>query len=248
MKKLIVTAIASLFILTGVLVIIPGGVNAASTPINFSFPYQYGTPVVPSNVGAQRQANTMGAGLDGATVGPIGHVGANSLFASNFFIRHSATLTLTVYNGTVSSHTDAVGQTIDLYNATTWREFTAITSSTGGATFPSVWAGWWYIDIVSSSPSSHDGFTNDVYLSSGANTQTFYLPTNNWTIAVNNGGTGVISFTANGGQTGAPVVQGLLVNLWNGTGQTQLLGAATVPSNGTVHFTGVNPAYTTNIV
>ena len=239
--------VTALFLLTALGAVVNAQTANATATQSFNFPYSYGTPQVPSDVGAQTQAVITGAGLNGAVTGPIGHIGSNSSFLSDFFIKHPSTLILTVKNGTVSSNLPAVGQSVSIYNVTSWRKFTGVTNSTGMITFSSLWAGYWYIDIVSSSPSTRDGYTESFPVGPGTSSQTFYLPSNNWTINVNNGGTGTIIYRANGGALGAPVVQGMLVNLWNGTGQTQLLGSTTIPLNGTVRFTNVNPSYTTNI-
>ena len=251
LKRVLSLFIVGLFVFTAFAVIQSGGNQAQALPSassSFTFPYQYGTPTVPSDVGAQ--------GIQGPTV-PLSTLGApSSVLALNQSIPSwwitppaNVTFTVNVYNGTLSSHSAGVGISVSLQNLTNEAsqpvEYTETTGTTGAASF-SIPPGW-YVLTASTTSASYENFVQTIYVSGGSKA-IYMIPSSYGAAAINNGGTGVIwnqwSSDLNMLNPGSNTPQ-LNISLYNNTAPNynKLLGYASSLSNGSVEFTGINDAY-----
>ena len=239
--------IVGLFVFTAFAVIQSGGNQAQALPSalsSFTFPYQYGTPTIPSDVGAQ--------GVQGPTV-PLSTLGApSSVLSLNQSIPSwwttppaNVTFTVNVYNGTLSSHTAGAGISVMLQNLTNQVSHTVATGTSGVASF-SIPPGW-YVLTASTTSTSYENFVQTIYVTGGSKT-VYMIPSSYGVAAINNGGTGVIwvqwSSELDMLQPSTYTPQ-LNVSLYNNTSPNfnELLGHASSLSNGSVEFTGINDAY-----
>ena len=115
-KAILALYITALFILTGFAVLMPVQSASASSAQTFSFPYSYGTPHVPSDVGAQ---GTQGLTVPLSQIGPSGHLGISFPVFHISEITTSATLTVTVYNVSGTTPSAAVNIEVWAYNVST---------------------------------------------------------------------------------------------------------------------------------
>ena len=248
LKRALSLFIVGLFVFTAFAVIQSGGNQAQASPsasTSFTFPYQYGTPTVPSDVGAQ--------GIQGPNV-PLSTLGAPSSVLSlnqsipSWWITPPANVTFTVnvYNGTLSSHTAGVGISVSLENTTTSKVTTELTSASGVASFE-VSPGW-YVIIAGTKSASYENFTQTIFISGGSKT-IYMIPSSYGTVAINNGGTGVIwasydSYLNLISPYGTSYPQ-MNLTLYNNTSPNsgKILGYGSTLSNGTVEFTGINDTY-----
>ena len=246
MKRIAAMMIASLFVLTAFAVLEMPTAMASTPTQDFSFPYSYGQPQVPSDVGAQ--------GIQGPTA-PLSTLGSPS---SVLTLNQSApswwttlpanvTFTVNVYNGTLASHTVGVGISVSLENTTTGNVATELTSASGVASF-AVPPGW-YVITAGTKSTSYENFTQTIFISGGSKT-IYMIPSSYGTVAVNNGGTGVIwasyySFMNLANENPYPYPQ-MNLSLFNNTSPNsgKLLGWGSTLSNGSIEFTGINDAYT----
>ena len=153
-NKILTVFLVGLFILSALTVIDSsfassnGGSHAlASTSTDsFTFPYQYGTPSVPPNVGAQ--------GIQGPTI-PISDIGASGTQGSSLkplnLSDGNLTFSLLLYNGTVSSQSVAVGVSVSLYNYSSNVNLTVKTDLKGYANFTGLRSGPYFLETHPSS-------------------------------------------------------------------------------------------------
>ncbi|MBX8642975.1 MAG: hypothetical protein KIY10_10425 [Thermoplasmata archaeon] len=240
-----------MFVFTAFAVIQSGGGQAQASPSassSFTFPYQYGTPTVPSNVGAQ--------GTQGPTV-PLSSLGAPSNVTALMNTAPSwwnsppsnISFTVTVYNGTLSSHSAGVGILVALYNTTTGATYSSKTNATGIASF-SVPPGWYAVSATTSS-SSYENFVQMIYITGGSKT-IYMIPSSYATVTINNGGTGTIwaAYSSLNDLSQPPKSYPQMnISLYNTTSPNngKLLGWGSTLSNGSVEFEGIDTALSYNI-
>ena len=248
MKRIAAIMIASLFVLTAFAVVEMPAAMASTPTQDFSFPYSYGQPQVPSDVGAQ--------GIQGPTVptadignqqhdGTIGKIGSTLINNTNppmsFFPHISSTLTVQVYNGTYASHVDSVEAIVNVTNITYGTYQQIKTGTTGTATFM-VTEGWYYIQA--SVPSGYINFTESLDIRSVTGSTTIYLlPVSLGSTAVNNGPStsyGTI-YASIGGSVSGYIKGGVEVELANMSSSSHnIIAIATTLQNGTAVFTHVD--------
>ena len=158
---------------------------SSSSPPAVSFPYQYGPPVVPKDVGAQGvqgptvPSSDIGIQVPTSKLGPQTHVGPvnqTSPNATNPWVGvSSSSVSIHVLNGTYGgSSTDAVKVAVDIYNFTTSQKTTIITTTTGWAntTIPE---GRWQVDVYAGNYLDNFNFSQFVTISTTTFTMTVYL-------------------------------------------------------------------------
>jgi hypothetical protein len=241
-------------IATGVFVL--GSGMASAQPSPFSFPYSYGQPAVPSNIGAQgtigptEPASQALPNVGGAQIGTSGPLGPAGLANPAALGNTSARLTLIVKDGNLSSSVGRNGAVAVAENVTTgW----TVSNTTAGAgeTNLTVSQGWWLLKITNSNP-AWVNFTQELYVASSHVTLTrFLLPIAATTHAVSNGAptSNTVTFFAlvnsepfyySQNVTGLPQVPVELLNA--SSGNAVLATSYTLP-NGTAEFTKVNFNY-----
>ncbi|MBX8640919.1 MAG: hypothetical protein KIS29_11340 [Thermoplasmata archaeon] len=259
LKRALSLFIVGLFVFTAFAVIQSGGNQAQASPSassSFTFPYQYGTPTVPSDVGAQGiQGLTVPKSDIGLTV-PQSSVGApstvgepnpNMIGYKGNMPKIPATLNLTVLNGTKSSNTPAIFQTVLLQNITTGIFYPYKTSASGTVSI-STYAGWYWMFVVSSVPSSYVNYTQQVLIPPGSSSRTVYLiPSSYVSSAVDNPSSslGTIYFNVDGTNSYSHTHQTtqITVQLLNDSSGGAYLTSAITGNNGTAIFTHVSTAY-----
>ena len=246
-KRVLSLFIVGLFVFMAFAVIQSGGNQAQASPSavnSFTFPYQYGTPTVPSDVGAQ--------GIQGPTVpssdigyqghpgnaGDVGIIGVNN---SWIFKDIPTTFHVHVFNGTPSSSTPAVKQSVAFQNVSTGKYMSGVTSSTGWVNI-TITAGYWSLRVNASS-STYINFRSYYALdvsSSFDSLNVYLIPSADGTASIGNGGTDTI------------YAEGMLpqvsVELLNESSSGSVLATAQTISNGTAEFTDVSGAYSYDLV
>ena len=253
LKRALSLFIVGLFVFTAFAVIQSGGSQAQASPSgssSFTFPYQYGTPTVPSDVGAQGiqgpNVPLSQIGLDGHSVGYSGHPGpvndSNPFIFSNV---PTVQVSVQVYNGTVSSHTVGVGQSVYLYN-TSLNTFAkgGATNSLGQFVF-NVTEGHWQLGVNETSASSYISFMDLVDPMKASSYSIYLLPVSDSSVSVGNGGIGTIWYSTGPdlGQYNKQGFPNLNVTLENASASDAILKTAVTMSNGSVEFTNVNTTY-----
>lgn len=207
-KKLITLFLASLFILSALAFIDSsftnsnGGSNDFASPQvsanTFTFPYQYGTPTVPSDVGAQGiqgpnvPYSKIGIQVPISNLGPQIHVGPVNETSPNPLNPWPdalvSSVSIHVLNGTYGgSDINAVGAEVDIYNATTSNEISLTTSQYGWANI-TLTEGAWQITVLSVNYNDNFNFSQFVHISSTSYTKIVYLvPTSDNEITISNG-------------------------------------------------------------
>jgi hypothetical protein len=227
-----------------------GGSALAQPSASFAFPYTYGTPVVPSSVGAHSSGPNVPASqigplvpesLDGAQgrLGPVNGTGSPGVFA-----QIGTSLTVQVYNGTARSHVVSGHTTVSLENVTTGNTTTQLTTTAGGNTTFATYEGW-YVLRVTPLGSTFDSFVEQVDPMASHETVTVYcLPVSTDTITIGNGpsptGSLYVTLTPTWNDTGLSEVNVTLLNVSNSGAP---LGTATTQSNGTAVFTSISTAW-----
>ena len=253
-SRILALTITALFIATGFAVLMPIQNASASSTQTFSFPYSYGTPQVPSDVGAQ---GVQGPNVPISDLGPHGIIGAQGHMGP---VNYSGTIpwsdislssvTVTVYNGTPSSKVDAVGVSVGFINATFGNTTLKNTSTSGVATF-SLSEGW-YVLKVNGSSSSWENFTELVNIASSTTSFTVYLlPSSLGTQTINNGLSTATFSSVYVESPDSPFavtpqynkMSQMEVQLLNESSSGAILATGYALSNGTVVFTKVNDAY-----
>ena len=195
LKRALSLFIVGLFVFTAFAVIQSGGNQAQASPSassSFTFPYQYGTPTVPSDVGAQgTQGPTVPQSDIGLTVplsdiGPEGHVGPSYITNwESVLAPPNANFTITVRNGTLSSSVASVGALVSLENITLGAIKTAVTNSTGVAFVNNIKEGRFILSVTLTGTT---GYCSLAVLKNTANSMTVYLlPVSDSTVSVSNG-------------------------------------------------------------
>ena len=242
LKRALSLFIVGLFVFTAFAVIQSAGGQEQASPSavnSFTFPYQYGTPTVPSDIGAQGiQGPTVPSSDIGAygSPGNNGHVGilgeSNSWVLSNIPVSFS----LHVYNGTPTSFSPAINQKVAFQNTTTGQYVSGKTSSSGWFNI-TLSNGFWSLRVNASS-STNDNFRSysTFHVSSSFDTFTVYLiPSSTGSVAVNNGGSDILWVNS--------ILPQMTVELLNESSSGAILATAQTMSNASLSFTGVNPSY-----
>ena len=255
LKRALSLFIVGLFVFTAFAVIQSGGGQAQASPSgssSFTFPYQYGTPTVPSDVGAQGiQGPTVPQSDIGLTVplsdiGPEGHVGPSYITNwESVLAPPNANFTITVRNGTLSSSVASVGALVSLENITLGTIKTAVTNSTGVASINNIKEGRFILSVTLTGTT---GYCSLAVLKNTANSMTVYLlPVSDSTVSVSNGPSA--SDTADIWVTSPPLVtvfnnlREANIELLNASSGNAVLKTAQTMYNGSVEFTNVNTAY-----
>ncbi len=248
-----IALLAVLTLLSTAVVITSSQANsaAAAAQVNgFSFPYRYGQPSVPSNIGAQGiqgpDVPYSALGPQG-TIGTSGHIGPVNYSGPVPWNPVSATVTITAYYGTMSSHSPATGVAVTLLNVTNGNSSSSVTDSSGVSSL-TVPAGWYLLRITAGA-----GYTDFIQMvdivSSGSFTR-YLIPSSYGTASVSNGPSSTQWSTVYMEQPTAPFGTGtyshlpqMEVRLLNASSGNSVLATAYALSNGTAIFTNVNPAY-----
>lgn len=259
--------IGALVLVGMMVVVIPQGIGSSGATIHyhpavdgathvsggFSFPYSYGTPTIPSTIGAEGlQGLTVplsSIGNQNPTPGPTGIVGpVNSPYNPNL-PGTSATLSLTVKNGTTSSSVVAVSQQVAAVNVTTGLWVHGVTSVSGTVSL-AVTAGWWGIEVNASNPADFISFDtySAIHVASPTTSMTIYLlPTSEGVANVGNGppATMTLSIWVTSGLGPQDVIYIENHSAGGGPGGTgaRMTYCVTL-SNRSCEFTNVNTAYT----
>ena len=251
-KRVLSLLIVGLFVFTAFAVIQSGGNQAQASPSassSFTFPYQYGTPTVPSDVGAQGTQGPLvpvsQIGLDGHSVGYQGHVGPVNDTISDWTNIPVVEVTVQVYNGTTASHTTAIGQSVYLFNVTTSTYALGSKTNSGGKAYFNITEGYWQLGVNASS-SAYINFMAQVHLDSTSLYTVYLLPSSYSSAPVGNGGTAGEIWYTTGPFLGLYNTQGfpnINVTLENASSSDAVLKKAITESNGSVEFTSVNTAY-----
>ena len=239
--------VIALMLLSGSMIVMVSNASPSGTA-SFTFPYSYGTPTIPKDVGAQGiQGPTIPLsqiGLDGHSVGYTGHPGpvndSNPFIFSNV---PTVQVSVQVYNGTVSSHVVGADQEVYMYNTTTAIYAKGgLTNSLGKITF-NVTKGYWQLGV--NGTTGFIGFMDLVKPMSASSYSVYLIPTSYSSVSVSNGGSGTIWYT-----TGPDIsiynpigFPDLNVTLENASSSDAVLKTGVTGSNGTVEFTDVNTAY-----
>jgi hypothetical protein len=187
---------------TAFTVIQSGGGSSVNSPSvsasSFTFPYQYGTPTVPSDVGAQGiqgpnvPYSKIGIQVPISNLGPQTHVGPVNETSPNplnpWPDAPVSSVSIHVLNGTYGgSDINAVGVKVDIYNATTSNEISLITTKYGWAN-TTLSEGAWQITALSVNYNDNFNFSQFVHVTSTSYTKTVYLvPVSYDEITVSNG-------------------------------------------------------------
>ena len=255
-KRALSLFIVGLFVFTAFAVIQSAGGQAQASPSassSFTFPYQYGTPSVPSNVGAQGiqgptvPLSDIGLTVPAADIGVNSHVGPVGMATPNwqdpFTIVNSA-LSIIVYNGTASgSKTIAADQKVVIDNWTTGKSISGFTNSHGyfNMTIPE---GYWELYVYTSSFTTYYNWSSMLHITHSVFSQTVYLVPHSYSIvAVNNGPAADDNATLLADVGSCRIISPAVVELYNGTGNTPAAYSIINESNGTAVFTNVNAQY-----
>ena len=245
-KRVLSLLIVGLFVFTAFAVIQSGGGQAQASPSavnSFTFPYQYGTPTIPSNVGAQ--------GIQGPTVplsdiGVQGHVGVTGRIGGHQNIPSpiQTAAKVLVKNGTLSSSTVAVGIPVTMTNMQTGINYTGVTNTQGWFNI-SLPNGFYVLASHLSTTAANVNFLQEVTVgTSGLTTTEYLIPVSYTTVNVNNGGTSKQSLNLTVGSewyiSNLPERQ---VEILNASSGSTVIATAYTNDTGIAHFTGMNSAY-----
>jgi hypothetical protein len=218
--------------------------------VSFSFPVSFGSPPVPGTVGAQgiqgvpvgvRVGPSLGPGQYGATGAPGCETGETACTGS-FGSPPSATVTITVENGTAASHVAGNLIAVALENVSSGRNISGVTGVAGTVVL-TVPEGWYVLWATGSS--SWISAQEILRVRSTTFATTVYLiPVADGSAAVNNpASSSAVVWASAAAMIGTQLTPGLTVELLNvSAGYAQLASAITL-SNGTAEFTHTNPAY-----
>ena len=232
--------VIALMLLSGSMIVMVSNASPSGTA-SFTFPYSYGTPTIPKDVGAQ--------GIQGPITHPIStllgvHTHAGQGFSFNFFNPPTVTITFDVFNGTKQSNTVAVHQEVQLLNTTLGNTYTQFTNSTGIATF-SIPAGFYQYTVTASNTSKYSTFMYSEYLMSSQTVDVYLLPASLSEINIHNGGSDLVNFWMTtpiyGGITG--YADAVNVTLLNASSSDTPLKIAVTLTNGSFEFENVNSTF-----
>ena len=245
MKRIAAIMIASLFVLTAFAVVEMPTAMASTPTQNFSFPYSYGQPQVPSDVGAQ---GTQGPTVPKSDIGP--QVAMPNIVTRNgspLMVNKSAHVSILVYNGTKTTKSISIGSTVQVLNASFGISFSTVTSKYGYANF-TLSIGWYAI-VITQASSSYINFSTFTNVKSNESLTYYLIPSSYYASNIGNGPSStfvtiwdyspvdwsVVNQPYYGGQ--------LTVELLNASNSNTVLGSAVTLQNGSVEFTDVNNAY-----
>lgn len=225
--------------------------NIPASAQTFTFPYQYGTPVVPKDVGAQGvQGPTVPLSQIGpqGNIGPSGHMGPVNISSLATFPKISSILSIHVFNGTAnpSSAVNSVGSTVSLENVSNGLTLSETTSSHGYANF-STYEGWYVLQITQAT-SSWINFTQQLHIiTSSLSVNRYLMPVANSTVSISNGPTAVDTASVYinayvGWWTGSIPQMTVRLKNYSATGNP-IIASVVTASNGTASFTNVNPSF-----
>ena len=252
-KAMTAIAVTALFLLTALGATVNAQTaNAASTQ-SFSFPYSYGTPQVPSDVGAQGHVgptvpnSSIGITVPLSGIGAQGHVGPVNITTNGYFPIVNSTVTITVHNGTTSSSVLAVGVSVFLENLTFDTFYHGGVTSSSGVVTLTVPEGWVEIG-ANASTTVFTNFLSSVHITSSSASYSVYLyPSTESVKAVDNpsASSGDVWYTTGPdlGNYNTLSIPGLTVELLNESNSGAVLTTAYTMNNGSVEFTNVNTAY-----
>ena len=261
-------AVIALMLLSGSMIVMTGHASSPSGTASFTFPYSYGTPKVPKNVGAQGiQGPNVPLSSIGVTnfSGPSGPYGTSSGTRNPFSIVPTS-ITIDVQNGTVTSHTSSIGTKVSLTNTSEGTFYSGLTASNGSITF-AVSAGYYLLEVNDTVNNQYVNFSQMIFIKYGGMHITRYLlPSSDDTLSVNNGASTQTTANAfvriragwsmsfNGNFPTKIGLMGLLsppqiqVSLYNSSDSNALIGNAVTGSNGSAEFSNLNTAYTYEVV
>ncbi len=258
-KRVLSLLIVGLFVFTAFAVIQSGGGQEQASPSavnSFTFPYQYGTPTVPSDVGAQ---GIQGLTVPQSQIGVHGSIGArlgNWIPHSQWYekiIANPVSLDMQVLYGVISDSSSAAGSIVTLTNLTTGNNVTMSVPTDSYTNF-SITAGWYVLQIKSASD-TYMNFTQYLDIKSSETITRYLMPVSYSHITVDNGPASVderyIFYPIS--QTFSPLtLTEIQVNLYNSTSPLTLLatGYTNDYSNAAdnqgiegVNFSGLNVNY-----
>lgn len=224
--------------------------------VNFTFPYQYGTPTVPKDVGAQGvqgptvPLSQIGLMLPLSQIGPQGHEGPvnDSINPSHLFNIVPASIDVHVYNGTYggTGNVLSVGTKITMQNVTTGNITTLITNEQGWANF-TLNEGWFLLQAVANY-SDNFNFSSPENIIGTSVSLTVYLPSISYQISAINNGPSTDDNATLTGQVYSHLfsiypIEVQLLNL-SATGDPVISTALARDNNWTVAFTHLNAQYT----
>lgn len=263
-KKIITAFLVGLFILSALTVIDSsfassnGGSHAlASTSTDsFTFPYQYGTPTIPSDVGAQ---GIQGPNVPMSNIGPTIATGVKENYGIHGNDNYNIStvpykVTLQVLNGTISTSSIAKNQKVTWTNMTSGNQITLLTNTNGYANETLI-SGWWILDISPTS-TSYLPFQQTIRITSNVNLVRYLIPSSYSTISISNGvsttkttvyayPTGTYSASNGGAYGGSPlsVISQLPVDVFNVSGGNVLMGTVYTGENGSATITNISTTY-----
>ena len=250
MKRIAAIMIASLFVLTAFAVLEMPTAMASTPTQDFSFPYSYGQPQVPSDVGAQGIVGPTVPLSDIGITEPIGAQGTQGPSYQYLFVKIPIIFNVTVYNGTSLSHSPSVHALVTLMNATTGNSIQGYTDTSGDISL-STYSGHQWLTVTQ--PNGVINFTE--FVSTGQTSSVVYLlPSSYSSKTIDNGplsnDTATLAISpqnvyVKGASTFLGMYQQLNVTVWNNTGNKLLTYVAT-GSNATAMLYGLNTLYSYN--
>jgi hypothetical protein len=218
----------------------------------FTFPYAYGTPVVPKGVGAQ---GVQGPNVPASQIGPrgtpgySGHIGPVNLTNPGSFQVVTSSVEVIAYNGTPGPHVGASHQAVSFQNLTFGSWVSGITSNYGYVNL-SLPEGWYAMYVNSSTAASFASYEAQINITHTATTLTRYLiPAADTKLTLNNGG----ATKDNIWLTVQPIwssvgIPQMNVTVLNESNSGASLGTIYTGSNGTAEVASANQAYSYELV
>ena len=254
LKRALSLFIVGLFVFTAFAVIQSGGSQAQASPSassSFTFPYQYGTPTIPSDVGAQ--------GIQGLTV-PLSDIGAQVPMphltagkGSPLMVSRNVNVSILVYNGTKNSKSISVDSSVQLLNSS-FDKIYATNTSTHGYANMTVTAGWYVIHITQKTD-NYINFTQLIDIKNSESLTYFLIPSSYSVDNVNNGNPTSYVTVWDSSQVAWPNSYAnklscsgqITVDLLNVSNSNKVVGSAVTLINGTVEFKNVSSAYSYDV-
>ena len=240
--------VIALMLLSGSMIVMVSNASPSGTA-SFAFPYSYGTPTIPKDVGAQGiqgptvPVNKIGPQNFPTVVGAKTNVGPTGFSTSSLFKIVESTVVITVYNGTAHplSRSAAVNVYVNLTNDTFGKIYSLRTNTSGKVSF-TVPEGY-YILSISPLTSTYTEFYQLLDVNSTSLTLTRYLiPSSYGTTIINNGGVGTMVIQSYLTFDNTPLPQ-VNISITNQSSTNDVIGTATSLSNGSVIFTKLDTTY-----
>ena len=160
------------------------------------------------------------------------------------FASVAATYAITGYLGNVTTHSISTAVSATLQNITNGKEVTGTLDASGQVTLTATEG--WFNFYLNQTAGKYNNYTNEVDLTSTAQSATYYLiSATNDVVDVKNGpvASDTVTILVHGGVPwGTQVAPSMNVILYNGTGST-VVATASLAQNDTAVFEQVNPAY-----